>query len=57
MSEFVPPQTPALGWASVGPVVRPDELPEAFDRALAAIDHGQPALIDVLVDPTIDPGA
>lgn len=57
MSEFVPPQTPALGWASVGPVVRPDELPEAFDRALAAIDHGQPALTYVLVDPTIDPGA
>ena len=41
----------AQGWASVGPVVLPEELPEAFDRALASIARGRPTLIDVLVDP------
>ncbi len=41
----------AQGWASVGPVALPQELPEAFDRALASIASGRPTLIDVLVDP------
>ena len=43
----------AQGWASVGPVALPEELPEAFDRALASIDRGRPTLIDVLVDPDL----
>ncbi len=41
----------AQGWASVGPVALPEELPEAFDRALASISRGRPTLVDVLVDP------
>lgn len=43
----------AQGWASVGPVALPEELPEAFDRALASIDRGRPTLIDVIVDPDV----
>ena len=41
----------AQGWASVGPVALSEELPEAFDRALASIASGRPTLVDVLVDP------
>ena len=41
----------AQGWATVGPVALPGELPEAFDRALASIASGRPTLIDILVDP------
>jgi len=41
----------AQGWASVGPVALPEELPKAFERALASIASGRPTLIDVLVDP------
>jgi thiamine pyrophosphate-dependent acetolactate synthase large subunit-like protein len=41
----------AQGWAAVGPVALPEELPAAFDQAMASIARGRPTLIDVLVDP------
>lgn len=43
----------AQGWAAVGPVALPEDLPEAFDRAMASIARGRPTLIDVLVDPEL----
>lgn len=41
------------GWAAVGPVALPEDLPAAFDRAMASIARGRPTLIDVLVDPDV----
>lgn len=41
----------AQGWAAVGPVALPEELPAAFAQAMASIDRGRPTLIDVLIDP------
>ncbi len=41
----------AQGWAAVGPVALPEELPAAFAQAMASIARGRPTLIDVLVDP------
>jgi thiamine pyrophosphate-dependent acetolactate synthase large subunit-like protein len=43
----------AQGWAAVGPVALPEDLPAAFDRAMASIARGRPTLIDVLVDPEV----
>ena len=43
----------AQGWATVGPVALPEDLPAAFDRAMASIARGRPTLIDVLVDPEV----
>lgn len=41
----------AQGWATVGPVALPEDLPAAFERAMASLARGRPTLIDVLVDP------
>ena len=41
----------AQGWATVGPVALPEDMPAAFDQAMASIKRGHPTLIDVLVDP------
>lgn len=43
----------AQGWATVGPVALVEDLPAAFERAMASIERGRPTLIDVLVDPEL----
>jgi hypothetical protein len=40
-----------MGWWSVGPVKDPNELGPALKRAVAAVKAGEPALVDVWMQP------
>ena len=41
----------SMGWWSVGPVKDPNELGPALKRAVAAVKAGEPALVDVWMQP------
>lgn len=40
-----------LGWYAEGPITDPKELAPAIRRALAAVERGQPALLDTVTQP------
>jgi hypothetical protein len=40
-----------MGWWSVGPIKDPGELGPALKRAVAAVKAGEPALVDVWMQP------
>jgi thiamine pyrophosphate-dependent acetolactate synthase large subunit-like protein len=39
----------ALGVEGIGPVTAPDDLAEAYRRAVRAVDEGRPVLVDVRI--------
>jgi acetolactate synthase-1/2/3 large subunit len=41
----------SLGWWATGPIEDPDALPMALEHAVAAVDDGRPALVDVVCAP------
>jgi acetolactate synthase I/II/III large subunit len=40
-----------LGWWSAGPIKDPNELAGALRRAVAVVQAGEPALVDVWTQP------
>jgi acetolactate synthase-1/2/3 large subunit len=42
----------SMGWYAEGPIENPSELGPAIKRALAAVEKGQPALLDTVTQPT-----
>ena len=41
----------SMGWFAEGPITDPKDLGPAIKRALAAVKHGEPALVDVVSQP------
>jgi thiamine pyrophosphate-dependent acetolactate synthase large subunit-like protein len=41
----------SMGWSSFGPIKDPNELGPALKRAVAAVKAGEPALVDVWMQP------
>jgi len=41
----------SMGWWSTGPIKDPNELGPALKRAVAAVKAGEPALVDVWMQP------
>ena len=42
----------SMGWYAEGPIDNPNDVGPAIKRALAAVDKGQPALLDTVTQPT-----
>jgi acetolactate synthase-1/2/3 large subunit len=42
----------SMGWYAEGPIENPSEVGPAIKRALAAVEKGQPALLDTVTQPT-----
>ena len=41
----------SMGWYAEGPIEHPSELAPAMKRAIAAVESGQPALLDTVTHP------
>jgi hypothetical protein len=41
-----------MGWYAEGPIENPNDVGPAIKRALAAVEKGQPALLDTVTQPT-----
>ncbi len=41
----------SMGWYAEGPIEHPSDLPGAIRRAIAAVENGQPALLDTITHP------
>jgi thiamine pyrophosphate-dependent acetolactate synthase large subunit-like protein len=42
----------SMGWYAEGPIENPGDVGPAIKRALAAVERGQPALLDTVTQPT-----
>ena len=42
----------SMGWYAEGPIENPNDVGPAIKRALAAVEKGQPALLDTVTQPT-----
>ena len=42
----------SMGWYAEGPIENPSDVGPAIKRALAAVEKGQPALLDTVTQPT-----
>jgi acetolactate synthase-1/2/3 large subunit len=42
----------SMGWYAEGPIENPKDLGQAIKRALAVVEKGEPALLDVVTQPT-----
>ena len=41
----------SMGWYAEGPISNPRDLAPALKRAIAVVKRGEPALVDVVVQP------